>query len=314
MTTRIVRKMKKYLILAAFLSTAGALHAQQELMISQYMFNGLVLNPAYAGSHPYWSASLLHRSQWTRFENAPTTQTFCIDGPVANNRLGLGLTASNDQLGVTRQQEFALNAAYKIALRKGYLSAGLRFAGANYSANLTDVIIWDTDDAVYANNISNEMAFKGGFGLYYYERLWFAGISVPTIFSSDDNILPENSSINRFFENHYYFNAGMVYEANPVLAIKPSMLVKYENAAPAQVDLNCNFLFFQKFWLGAGWRSGDALVAMAEWNITPQLRIGYAYDYTLTAIRNYSNGSHEVMLGFDFGRDVAMKARSPRYF
>ncbi|MFN8698896.1 MAG: type IX secretion system membrane protein PorP/SprF [Flavobacteriales bacterium] len=306
--------MKKIVLLIVLAAATGLVQAQQELMISQYMFNGLVLNPAYTGTHPYWSASVLHRSQWVQFDNAPTTQTFCIDGPIAGNKLGIGLTASNDQLGVTRQQEFALNAAYKLALSRGYLSAGLRLAGANYSANLSDVVIWDTDDAVYANNISNELAFKGGFGLYYYERNWFAGLSIPTLFSSDNNILPENSSINRFFENHYYLNAGMVYEVNPVLAIKPSFLVKYENAAPLQVDLNCNVLFFEKFWLGAGWRSGDAMVAMAEWNITPQFRLGYAYDYTLTAINNYSNGSHEIMLGYDFGRDAKLKARSPRYF
>jgi type IX secretion system PorP/SprF family membrane protein len=306
--------MKKIALLTALVATTLMMRGQQELMISQYMFNGLVLNPAYAGTHPYWSASLLHRSQWVKFDKAPTTQTFCIDGPVANNKVGLGFTASNDQLGVTRQQEFALNAAYKIALAKGHLSAGLRFAGANYSANLTDVVIWDTDDAVFANNISNEMAFKAGFGLYYYERLWFAGVSVPTLFSSDKNILPENTSINRFFENHYYLHTGFVKEINPVLAVKPSMLVKYQSAAPVQVDLNCNFMFFQKFWLGAGWRTGDALVAIAEWNITPLLRLGYAYDYTLTPIRNYSNGSHEIMLGLDFGRDIAYKARSPRYF
>jgi type IX secretion system PorP/SprF family membrane protein len=306
--------MKKIVLLIVLAAATGLVQAQQELMISQYMFNGLVLNPAYAGTHPYWSGSVLHRSQWVQFDNAPTTQTFCIDGPIANNKLGIGLTATNDQLGVTRQQEFALNAAYKVALSRGYLSAGLRLAGANYSANLTDVVIWDTDDAVYANNISNELAFKGGFGLYYFERTWFAGLSIPTLFSSDNNILPENSAINRFFENHYYLNAGMVYEVNPVLAIKPSFLVKYENAAPLQVDLNCNVLFFEKFWLGAGWRSGDAMVAMAEWNITPQFRLGYAYDYTLTAINDYSNGSHEIMLGYDFGRDAKLKARSPRYF
>jgi len=306
--------MKKIIILAALITASIQAMTQQEIQISQYMFNGLVLNPAYAGTHPYFSASLLHRSQWVKFDNAPTTQTFCIDGPVANNKIGVGLTFSNDQLGVTKQQEVGLNVAYKVALAKGYLSAGLRLAGANYSANLSDVVIWDTDDAVFANNISNEMALKAGFGLYYYERNWFVGASIPTLYSSDKKILPENSEINRFFENHYYLNAGMVYEANPVLAIKPSILVKYENAAPMTVDVNCNLLFFQKFWLGAGWRSGDALVAMAELNITPQLRLGYAYDYTLSEIRNYSNGSHEIMLGFDFGRDVEIKTRSPRYF
>lgn len=306
--------MKKYIILFVLTVTAGWVSAQQELMISQYMFNGLVLNPAYAGSHPYWSASALHRSQWVKFDNAPTTQTICLDGPIANRKFGVGLTLSNDQLGVTKQMEFGLNGAAKFGLANGTLSLGLRLAGSNYSANLNEVSVWDANDPMYANNINNAMTFKGGFGAYYSERKWFVGLSIPTIFSSDKNLIPSGSDIKRYFQSHYYLNGGVVFEVNPSLAIKPSILLKYQNAAPMELDLNCNLLFFQKFWLGLGYRSGDAIIAMAEWNITQQLRLGYAYDYTTTAIGNYSSGSHEVMLGFDFGKNVNIKARSPRYF
>ncbi|MCC6600122.1 MAG: type IX secretion system membrane protein PorP/SprF [Crocinitomicaceae bacterium] len=306
--------MKKIVVLLFTIIAGGCAFGQQELMISQYMFNGMVLNPAYAGSHPYWSASLLHRSQWVKFDNAPTTQTFSIDGPIANRKFGMGLTVSNDQLGITKQLEVGVNFAAKVALGSGNLAAGIRVAGANYTANLSDAVIWDTQDPVYANNIKNELVPKVGLGLYYYQRKWYAGVSVPTVYSSDDKIIPSTSSASRFFENHYYFNAGYVFEVTPTLAIKPSTLIKYQPEAPVEADINCNFLFFKKFWLGAGYRTGDALVAMAEWNITPQLRLGYAYDYTLTDIANYSSGSHEVMLGFDFGKDVNIKTRSPRYF
>jgi len=308
------KKMKKIVSLLLLIVVVLGASAQQELMISQYMFNGLVLNPAYAGSHQYWSASALHRSQWVQFDNAPTTQTVAIDGPIANRKFGAGLTVSNDKLGVTKQLEVGLNFSAKVALAKGNLAAGIRVAGSSYSANLSDVVIWDTQDPVYANNIQNQFIPKVGLGLYYSERLWFVGLSVPTIYSADNKIIPDASETKRFFKSHYYLNGGYVYVASPVVAIKPSVLVKYETAAPVEVDLNCNVLFFQKFWLGLGWRTGDALVAMAEWNVTQQLRIGYAYDYTLTDIANYSAGSHEIMLGFDFGKDVNIKARSPRYF
>lgn len=306
--------MKKIILIFALACLAGWVNAQQELMISQYMFNGLVLNPAYAGSQPYWSASALHRSQWASFENAPVTQTVCIDGPIANRRFGVGLTVSNDQLGVTKQMEFGLNGAAKFGLANGTLSLGLRFAGSNYTANLSDLTVWDANDPLYDANIQNEMTYKAGFGAYYHEKKWFVGLSIPTLYSSDGNIINDGSTIDRFFKSHYYLNGGMVFEINPSLAIKPSVLLKYQQAAPFQADINCNALFFQKFWLGLGYRSGDAIIAMAEWNITQQLRIGYAYDWTTTAISNYSNGSHEIMLGFDFGKDVQIKARSPRYF
>jgi type IX secretion system PorP/SprF family membrane protein len=106
----------------------------------------------------------------------------------------------------------------------------------------------------------------------------------------------------------------MVFTPLPELAIKPSVLVKVQGSAPVSVDLNCNVLFMNKFWFGAGYRTGDALVTMLEWNINPQLRIGYAFDYTLSSISKYSNNSHEVMLGYDLGRAALVKTRSPRYF
>lgn len=306
--------MKKIIALSIILMASLLSFGQQEVMISQYMFNGLVLNPAYAGTHPYWSTSVLHRSQWVGFDRAPVTQTLCIDGPIAKRKLGLGFTLTNDKIGITRQMEAGANLAYKLFLGSGNLSFGLRASVASYSADLTDAKIWDTEDPVYANNIQGEMIPKVGFGAYYYTSKWYAGLSVPVIYAADQNIIPQNSSLNRYFTNHMYLHTGIVFEPSLTLAIKPSILVKYEAGAPVEVDLNCNFMFFQKYWLGVGYRTGDALVAMAEWNITPQFRLGYAYDYTLTDIADYSSGSHEVMLGFDFGKDVSLKTRSPRYF
>jgi type IX secretion system PorP/SprF family membrane protein len=307
-------EMKKILSILLIMIGALSMSAQQEIMISQYMFNGLVINPAYAGSHPYFSASALHRSQWLKFDGAPTTQTFAIDGPIANRRLGAGLTFSNDQIGVTKQQEVSLNLSAKVTTGRGKLAFGLRLGGAFYSATLSDLVVFDQNDPNYVANISSKFIPKVGAGIYYYERNWFAGLSMPVLYAADDVILPEVTLNDKFFKTHTYLNAGYVFEPSSILAIKPSILVKYQGEAPTEVDLNCNVLFFQKFWLGAGYRTGDAIIFMAEWNVTDMLRLGYAYDWTTTAIGDYSNGSHEVMLGFDFGKDVKLKVRSPRYF
>lgn len=306
--------MKKIFALILALISFGYVSAQQEIMISQYMFNGLVLNPAYAGSHPYVSSSILHRSQWLKFDGAPTTQTLAVDAPFANRRLGAGLTFSNDQIGVTKQQEVALNFAAKVSTGRGRLALGLKVGGAFYSATLSDLTVFDANDPTYNNNISGQFIPKVGAGIYYYERNWFAGISMPVLYAGDKAILPEVTLNDKFFKTHTYFNAGYVFEPSSILAIKPSILVKYQGEAPTEVDLNCNVMFFKKFWLGAGYRTGDAVIFMAEYNITDMLRIGYAYDWTTTDIGNYSNGSHEVMLGLDFGKDVKLKVRSPRYF
>jgi len=307
--------MKKVLLLVVLAFSTVSIFAQQEMMVSQYMFNGLLLNPAYAGTHEYFSASVLHRSQWVKFDDSPVSQVFSIDGPIAKNKLGVGLLVTNDKLGVTSALDVSGNLSYKLDLGVGHLSFGLKAGISSYSANLNDLVVWDNDDPLYAQgNISNEMVTKFGFGMYYYTEKFYAGLSVPTIYSIDKGIISENSDEDSYFTQHYYLNTGYVFETSSIFAVKPSILVKYEPAAPVEIDINCNFLFFQKFWLGAGYRSGDALVGMLEYNITPQLRAGYAYDYTLTDIADYSSGSHEIMIAFDFGKNVQIKTRSPRYF
>lgn len=306
--------MKKYIVGLLFLASALLTNAQQELMVSQYMFNGLLLNPAYAGTHEYFGASLLHRSQWVQFENAPVTQVFGIDGPIFNKKMGIGLKITNDQLGVEKQTELGLNLAKHFDLNTGIFSLGLSGNAAMYSAELTNLTVWDTDDQLYDQNIVNEVVIKFGFGAYYHTDSWYLGLSVPTLFSQDDKVIPSGSSLSKFFAKHYYLNAGIVLKPNYNLAIKPSILVKMEAEAPAELDLNCNFLLFKRFWIGAGYRTGDALVGMLEYNITPKFRAGYAYDFTTTDIKTYSAGSHEIMLGYDFGVAGVIKKRSPRYF
>lgn len=310
-----MQMMKRYITFAFLFTIATCAWSQQELQVSQYMFNGLLLNPAYAGTHDYFSASLLHRSQWVNLDNAPTTQVFAIDGPIAKDKLGLGLIVSNDQLGIISQLDVAANLSVKFQLGQGNLSFGLKGGISSYSADLSSVEIWDIQDQVYnQNNIQGELVTKFGFGAYYYMDNFFAGISVPVIYSLDDAILPELTSQNNYFTQHYYANVGGIIEAGPSLAFKPSILVKYLPNAPVEVDLNCNALFFNRLWLGLGYRTQDALIGMVEYNITLQLRAGYAYDYTLTDIQTYSSGSHEIMIGYDFGKNVSIKTRSPRYF
>lgn len=306
--------MKKIIFILAISFTSLISWGQQELMISQYMFNGLVLNPAYAGTHPYWSSTILHRSQWVKFDKAPRTQTACIDGNILDGKLGLGFNLSNDRLGLTNSFDFGVNVAKKVMIGPGFLSAGLRIGASRYTANLTDAVIWDENDPVYANNLKGKIVPRLGAGIYYYTANWFAGASIPSILAVDESVSNFSTGLNSFYRQHLYLNGGLVIQAAPSVAIKPSVLVKYQGNAPLQVDLNCNVLFLQKFWAGAGYRTGDALIAMLEWNINKQLRVGYAFDYTLSSIQTYANNSHEVMLGYDFGKGTDLKVRSPRYF
>lgn len=304
-----------HLLLGIVLGMAGlTASAQQEVMVSQYMFNGLFLNPAYAGSHGYLSSSLLHRAQWMQVEGAPRTSMMALDGSLMNGSMGLGFTMVHDQIGVSRDLDIATHYAYHLKLgEQSRLSFGLRAGVSIYSARLSQLTYWDSNDQVFMADILNQPVGKFGFGMYWYDRTAFVGISVPTIHAADQRILNRMSAADHYFKQHYYLHAGKVWPLSEVLDIKPSVLVKYLPNAPVQADVNCNVLYKERIWLGAGYRSGDAVVAMVEYQVNPQLRIGYAYDMTTSRLRTYSHGSHEVMLGLDFGRDL-VKIKTPRYF
>jgi len=155
---------------------------------------------------------------------------------------------------------------------------------------------------------------KFGFGLYWNNERSFVGISVPTIYAADGKVTSElPNSPEHYFTQHYYLNAGHVFELNDNFDLKPSVLIKYQQQAPPEVDLNLNVLFKDRFWLGAGYRTGDAVVGMVEFQINRMFRAGYAYDMNTSKLRHYNGGSHEVMLGIDLGKEPIM-IKNPRYF
>lgn len=309
--------MKKIVLLGLVLFISLVTHGQQEMMLSQYMFNGLFINPAYSGTHSYAEATALYRSQWTGFDGAPKTQTFGVEGPISNELMGLGLTFVNDKLGDTRQTEIFANWSYHLLLDadgKTRVSFGVRAGFSSYSANLSETKVFDNGDPVFSENISNEFVPKFGAGVYFYSKMWYAGVSVPTIYAADKDVRFNINDVgDRYFEPHTYLTAGYVFKAGSNLKIKPSFLIKYLANTPLQADINCNLLIKNTFWIGASYRTGDAIVGLLEYNIGTDFRIGYAYDFTTSQLNDYNNGSHEIMLSYKFAKDP-IKTKSPRYF
>ncbi len=310
-----MKNLRNTALTFSLLASALSLRAQQEVMVSQYMFNGLLLNPAYAGSHPYTSASLLHREQWTNMPGAPTTSIGAVDAPLWNDRMGLGLTIVHDRIGISRDLEVSGNYAYSIRTGgRSRLAFGLRAGISLYSAQLSDLTYWDNNDQVYQQNLSNIAVGKFGFGLYWHGERSFIGLSVPTIYAADGQLTrAAASSYDHYFTRHFYLYTGRVFDITEDLDLKPSALIKFQPQAPPEVDVNLNALYKQRFWLGVGYRTGDAVVGMVEYQVSPLLRVGYAYDMTTSMLRSYSGGSHEVMLGMDFGKDP-IRIKTPRYF
>ena len=308
--------MKKIcvLILAVFWISLH-LQAQQNVMVSQYMFNGLLLNPAYSGSQNYLTSTLMYRNQWVRVDGAPVTSVLAVDGTIANKNVGLGLIIMNDRIGATDQTDIYGNYAYKIKVKNGKLALGIKAGVSRYVYNTDKLIYWDEVDKVYADgNKQSSWLPKFGLGAYYNSDKWYAGISVPVLFAYDPNykfgLDVNKSSLDR---RHYLATAGLIIKLNENFKTKPSFLLKYVPSAPVQADLNLSLLYKDKFWIGASLRTGDAMAAIVEYQINRYLRMGYSYDFTFSKIRNSTNGSHEIMIGYDFLKDNT-KIKTPRYF
>ncbi len=298
-----------------FLSVAG--YCQQDVLLSQYMFNPLLLNPAYAGSKDYMMATLLYRKQWVDFKGAPTTQVGTLHGPLGLSKFGWGVTLAHDKIGVTDRTDAFVSAAYHMNVSpKLKLGVGLRAGGGYYTYQNSDLIYWDANDPLFEGNQTHKFLPNVGAGAYLYSDKFYFGVSLPNAISYDTTKVLSVGLSGNVIPNqvrHYFFTTGYAFEINPDLVIKPSVLVKQVANAPVEADFNVNVLFAQVLWVGASYRTDDAIVALIELQLTKKFRLGYSYDFTTTNVKNYSSGSHEIMLGYDFGYDI-MKVKTPRYF
>lgn len=277
--------------------------AQHGSQFSQYMFNGLLINPAYAGSSDVLNVTALGRNQWVGFGGAPRTATFSAHTPLKNKGLNLGLTFMNDQYGVTTKNRISGVFAYRIFFAKSSLAFGLQGGASFIRNNWNHIITATAGDQVFSGQYSQQNIPEAGFGVYYERERFFIGGSMPDLIT-----LTDAGGI--IYKPALLFT-GYLFSLSEELKLKPTVLVKYINHSPVEVDLNAN-LYFKAFGLGLSYRTDDALVFMASYHITPQFSAGYAYDLTISKLGTFVRGSHEIMLKYEFGFKV--HPRSPRYF
>ena len=307
--------MKSILKICLFiLIFTPAAFAQQHPLFSHYMFNGLYINPAYAGSKDFVSTTLIARKQWTGFEGAPSTQIASLHAPLSNKKIGLGFVISNDQIGITHETDMYGSYAYHIPLENGKLSLGLSGGISYFKSKFSDLTVWDTDDPVYETNSLSNILPNFGAGVYYYTKKFYAGLSVPQLLSYDPE-QPVHIKVDKVHKvsRHYYLTSGAILSTRGELKFRPSFMVKYASNAPIQYDISMNMLISEIIWVGASYRSSDAVVLILEYQVSKKLRVGYSYDLTLSEMKNYSKGSHEIVIGYDFGFNV-LKMKTPRYF
>lgn len=288
------------------------LNAQQEPMYTQYMFNTLSVNPAYAGTRNALNLNTLTRLQWVGLEGSPKTFSLALHSPVNKRKIGVGLTLVTDEVGPVRNTYFTVNYAYRLRINdKLTLSMGLKGGISNYHVGLTDLSIIDTEDPQFQNN-EKKLSPNAGVGFYLYSDKYYVGISAPKLFET--TIDEEYASNENEMKRHYYIVGGYVLKLNPNWVFKPSLLTKLVQGAPVSNDITMQFLYNDRIWMGAMYRIGDAAGLFVDIKVNKQFIIGYGYDFSLNGLSGINSGTHEIMLSYDFDGFVSNKIKSPRYF
>ncbi|WP_372754524.1 type IX secretion system membrane protein PorP/SprF [Mariniflexile sp.] len=310
-------KLRKFNILIVILFNCGISLAQQLPQFTQYMYNTISINPAYAGSRETLSIVGLHRSQWVGLEGGPTTQTLSIHSPLNNDRVGIGLSFINDELGYENFSYLYGDFSYTIPVNeKTKLAFGLKGGLTHYS--LDHEILNDPDVTTdsFFDDVSNRWSPNVGLGLYLHTNKWYLGLSAPRILNTDYNKGGKGTVDYVALERvSYYFTGGYVLDLSASTKFKPAIMLKATNGAPLSFDMTANFLFNEVFWIGGSYRidqSAAAFGAITDFQVSKQLRLGYAYEYPVSEIRTYTSGTHEILLMYELFKSKRIK--SPRFF
>ncbi len=310
------RVLGKIFITALLLTNMQTAHAQLEPQFTQYMFNEMFINPAYAGSREAISLAAVYRNQWVGMEGAPITETFSAHAPLRNNKVGLGISFINETIGVTHDIGAYANYAYRIPLHnEGFFSLGLQAGVINHQEQLLDVKTQDYGDNSFIANTPQLTLPNAGFGAYYSTKTFYVGLSIPRLMQNKIDVTSSKMVTNEINIPywHYYLMGGYVYNLTEGIKLKPTFMLKAVSGAPLEADIGIHTLFNEVFWVGVSYRTKDSWAAITSFQATKQLRIGYSYDYTTTNLQKYNSGTHEITLGYDFSFSKN-KIITPRYF
>ena len=290
--------------------TAFVSYAQQDAQFTQYMYNTININPAYAGSRGALSIFALHRTQWVGLDGAPVTNTASVNTPLNESNLGLGVSIINDKIGPTTENTISADLSYTVPTSETFkLSFGIKATANFFNLDVTRLNPVDDDPSLY--DFNNKFTPNIGAGVYLHSDKAYVGFSIPNFIESnryDDN------EVAIFKEKiNYYLIAGYVFDVNESIKFKPALLTKVVGGAPLQVDVSGNFMFNDKFVVGIAYRWSAAISAMVGFQVTDGMYIGYGYDYETTNLNNYSSGSHEIFLRYEIFKNND-KIITPRFF
>jgi type IX secretion system PorP/SprF family membrane protein len=285
-------------------------YAQQDAQFTQYMYNTINVNPAYAGSRGALSIFALHRTQWVGLDGAPVTNAVSINTPISGSNLGLGVSLINDKIGPANENTFSADLSYTIPTSETFkLSFGVKGTANLFNLDVTKLDPKDAGDESFQNY--NKFSPNIGAGIYLHSDKAYLGLSIPNFIQTnryDDNDV-------RIFKEkiNYYLIGGYVFDLNQDIKFKPAVITKMVEGAPLQIDVSGNFMFSEKFVVGVAYRWSAALSGMVGFQVSDGLYIGYGYDKESTNLKNYNSGSHEIFLRYEIFKNIN-KITSPRFF
>lgn len=308
----IKNNIMRHLFLTVLICTSSLIFGQQEPQYTQYMYNSNSINPAYVGSKGFASVYGMYRAQWVGLEGAPKTAILSMNKPIDGTNLGYGVSVSNDQLGPSEESQFAVDFSYTLFLNDDNRFAfGLKASGNLLSIDYTKLNTYTPGELILQNNINNRFSPNIGAGVYYYNKSSYLGLSVPMILDTKryDDVV--SSAVNQRY--HAYLTGGKVFDIDYNIKFKPAFVFKMVDGAPLQLDLSANFLFNEKFTLGAAYRSNAALSGLVGFQLSKAMFVGYSYDRETTKLVRYNSGSHEFFIMIDLFNKT-QKVDTPRFF
>lgn len=272
--------------------------AQQYPQFSQYMFNTISFNPAYAGSREIMVINLLNRNQWVGIDGAPETQTFSVHSSIPFTKLGVGLSVISDKIGYEETSNVFADVSYRLDLDsydEYKITFGLKAGFRKYGVDEELLNDPNSNNDPLLNRIDTSWRPNFGVGVYFRGESFYVGFSAPKLFNYKN--VSEFVSLDRV---SYFINGGYLMDVNLSLKFKPSFMIKYTEGAPWSFDVSAMFLLNENIWLGASYRISDAVGALVNIKIIEGLSVGYSYEYITSSLGNYTSGSHEMMLNYEF--------------
>ena len=301
---------RNIIALILIIGISSTVKAQQEALTTQYMFNGLSVNPAYAGTHEDLSLTGIIRSQWVGLSGSPNTQVFSIHAPLRRDKVALGLNIQHDYIGVTGSTVISPSYAYRLHFENdAILSMGVQASFINHRSELTALKPENPGDASFAQD-ENIWLMNFGFGMYYYTDKFYVGASIPSLM---DRHFSKNDVVQAKMDRHYYINAGYVFDLDKSFKLMPNAMIRYAEGTYATFDLGATLYYDDLFGIGLSYRAKESVSALFQLFVNEELIIGYAFDYVLSDLRMATYGSHEIMVNYRFAFNKK-RYISPRYF